>query len=123
VELSPELSATAAANLAASRHRLRCPDVELVTADATEWEVPTDLTVAYLYNPFRGEVFSRAMERLADMVDRRAAPLRVIYVNAVEHERLMATGRATELPPPPPRLVKLAGFSRGAVRRYELRTQ
>lgn len=121
VEFSSELTAIAGANLARQQQRLRCPHVELVTADVLQWEVPADLTVAYLYNPFRGEIFSRAIERLADAVDRRGGPLRLIYVNAVEHERVMATGRAVELPPPPAPLLKLAGLSSGQLRRYELR--
>ena len=37
VEISPELSATARANVDQMRTRLACPDVEIVTADATRF--------------------------------------------------------------------------------------
>jgi SAM-dependent methyltransferase len=121
VERSPELNAIAAENLRAVRHRLRCPDVELVTADALEWDIPPDITIVYMYNPFRGEVFSRVIERLVDVVDSRGRGLRIIYMNPQDHERLMGTGRVVEVAPPSALLMRVAGLPRRLVRRYELR--
>lgn len=121
VELSPDLTAQARANVERSRRRLRCPDVELVTCDALAWEPPADLTIAYLFHPFPGEVFSQLVRRLAAFVDARGRPLRIVYVNPVEHERVMACGQAIELPPPSRWLGRVGGLSRGALRRYELR--
>lgn len=123
VELSDELTEVAAANLRISRDQLRCPHVELVTADASEWMPPDDLTIAYLYNPFRRQTFSRVMERLFEGVDRTGRPLRLIYLRPHEHERLMRTGRAVELPPPSRLRLRLAGIPLGWVRRYELRPE
>ena len=121
VEYSAELTAIARRNLAANRHRLRCRDVELVTCDVTRWSPPDDLTIAYLFNPFSGSVFSAALQRLVELVDRRGTPLRIIYVNAKEHDRVMATGRAIETAPPSRLRTRLAGLPDGWVRRYELR--
>lgn len=93
VELSPELQEVAAANVAARRESLRCRDVELVTADATQFVVPDDVTVVYLYNPFRGEVFASVVERLLESLDRAPRPLRVIYRTPLEEETLLRSGR------------------------------
>lgn len=120
VELSPELSALARRNIERNRSRLRCPDVTVEVCDAIEWEVPRDLSVAYLFNPCNGDVFARLLDRLVEAVARRGRPLRLIYVNPVEHERVMASGYTRELPGPSRRLARVAGISPGALRRYEL---
>jgi len=93
VELSSELSAVARPNIERHRRRPRCPDVEMVTGDVLDFEIPDDLTHAFLYNPFRGQLFATVVERLLASFDRRPRRLRIIYRNPTEHERLIATGR------------------------------
>src|SRR5437867_9744786 len=51
VELSAELNRTAQENLQNARRHLTCPDVELVTADATMYRIPPEVTVIYFFNP------------------------------------------------------------------------
>jgi Histone methylation protein DOT1 len=93
VEVSQELNDVARANLERNRARLRCEDFELVTADALEYEVPDDVTVVFLNNPFIGEVFERAIGRVVDSLDRRPRRMRIVYRHPLEHEAVMATGR------------------------------
>lgn len=93
LELSPELNELAKANLEQDRERLRCQDVELVTADVLEYEPPDDVTIAYLYNPFRGPIFAAAIERLIASFDRNPRHMRIVYLNPIEHDQLIATGR------------------------------
>lgn len=93
VELAPQLHRYAAANIDRNRHLLRCRDVRLVHSDVLDFAIPDDVTVVYLYNPFTGRTFSTVVERLLASVDRRPRRLRIVYVNPVEHDRLMATGR------------------------------
>jgi predicted RNA methylase len=93
VELSPELTRIARSNLAASRGRLRCQDVQLVTADVTSFEMPDDVTVVYLCNPFGGEVFTAALDAMIASVDRAPRRVRISYSIPREHDRLMASGR------------------------------
>jgi hypothetical protein len=112
VELAESLAAIARANVEASRPRLRCRDVEVVTADIVDYDVPDDATVAYLYNPFRGAVFDALVAKLVASVDRRPRRLRLIYRTPLEHDRLVATGRF--------RLERTVGGGRGALHRYAL---
>jgi hypothetical protein len=112
VELADSLAAIARANVEASRQRLRCQDVHVVTADIVDYDVPDDATVAYLYNPFRGAVFDALVAKLLASVERRPRRLRLIYRTPYEHERLMATGRF--------RLARAAGGGRGALHLYVL---
>ncbi len=92
VELSPELAAVAQENLDRNRHKFRARDVRVVACNVLEYEIPDDLTIAYLYNPFQGEVFQTFVDRLVESVQRRPRRLRVIYLNALEEQRLLDAG-------------------------------
>jgi len=120
VELSRKLNDIAIDNLRRFKRPLRCTDVECVNADATEWVAPQDLTIAYMFNPFKGDVFSTVVSRLIDLVDRRGRPLQVIYANPVEHERLMQTGRVRQLPARIPFPYRLLGIPNDWVRHYQI---
>ncbi|MEX1140860.1 MAG: methyltransferase domain-containing protein [Thermoleophilaceae bacterium] len=93
VELAEGLTETARRNVERNRTRLRCKDVELIAADATAYELPDDVTVVFLYNPFGGELFERVIANVVASLDRRPRRLRVIYKNPIEHERILGTGR------------------------------
>jgi len=95
VEVSEEMTARARENLARNRGQVRARAVELVTADALTWTLPDDLSVAYLYCPFTGDVFDAVIRRLITSVDEHPRPLRVVYNYPVEHARLLATGRVS----------------------------
>jgi SAM-dependent methyltransferase len=95
VELSPELHEVARRNVERNRRRLDSGRIELVNADALDYEIPDDLTVAYFFNPFKGDIFAGVLDRLLRSLDSNPRTLRLIYVNPVEDERVLATGRAT----------------------------
>jgi SAM-dependent methyltransferase len=97
VEVSEELTERARENVERSRAPRQSADVQLVTADAVDWHIPPDLTVAYLYSPFTGELFERVIERLLASVDEHPRPLRIVYNYPVEHNRLVRTGRVRVL--------------------------
>lgn len=93
VELSAELSEIARQNVAGTRLRLRCKDVELVSSDVLDYEIPRDVTVVFLNNPFRGETFAAVMRKLVASVDDNPREVTVIYFNPTEDEFLTSTGR------------------------------
>jgi precorrin-6B methylase 2 len=90
VELASELNAIAHANVELNKQRLRCRDVQLITADALDYDPPSDITVAFFANPFQGRTMEVVVTKLLDAVD---GPLRIVYFNPIEHEMLMGTGR------------------------------
>lgn len=94
VEIAAELNAIATRNLERARDRLVCQDVQFVTADVLEYEMPDDVTIVYFYNPFTGPIFGHAVRSVLDSLDRRPRRLRVVYRHPLEHDQLMATGRA-----------------------------
>jgi hypothetical protein len=71
---------------------LVCKDIELVTVDAAQYDIPDDVTVAYFYNPFEGQVFSDVVDRIRASLVRRPRNLRLIYVNPVMHDYLIHSG-------------------------------
>jgi SAM-dependent methyltransferase len=95
VEISPGLAEIARAGLAAGSRHHRCRDVEIVVSDATEYRVPDDLTIAYLYRPFQGETFDAVLGAIVDSMDRYPRRVRLIYVYPLKSGRsqILATGR------------------------------
>jgi SAM-dependent methyltransferase len=93
VEISPALAEIARAGLAARRHHHRCRNVEIVVSDATEFRIPDDLTIAYLFHPFENETLDAVLEGIIDSIDRRPRRVRMIYGYPVHSSRVLATGR------------------------------
>ncbi len=79
IEIDPELAVEARRNLERARPRLRCRDVDVVTGDAARWQVPDDVTYAYFYIPFTGEVARAAVANLVASLDRTPRRLRIIH--------------------------------------------
>jgi hypothetical protein len=93
VEMSPAMHERAVENVRRGRYPRRCGEIDLVCADVLEYEIPDDATVFFLYNPFRGEVFSAAIERIVASHDCAPREVRILYVNPLEDELLIASGR------------------------------
>lgn len=96
VEQNGAMTEIARANVEASRRRLVCHDVELVTADALDWPIPDDLTVVYFFCPFPEEPLARFLERLLESLDRSPREIRLIYnfSTSGNRETIMRSGRA-----------------------------
>jgi SAM-dependent methyltransferase len=93
VEIAPDLAEIARAALAARSSRHRCHDVEIVVADATEFAVPDDLTIAYLFDPFGGKTLDAVLGNIIDSLDRRPRRIRLIYVHPTAAHQILATKR------------------------------
>lgn len=116
LEISEELNRIARANLKA-----RGVDrFELITGDIVEADLPDDVTVAYAYNPVRGELFGKLAEKLIASVDRAPRRVRFIYNCALEHRTLEATGRFTPVRTIPAFRPTPAWARKLAIRVYEL---
>jgi hypothetical protein len=92
VELSQELTEIAQRNIDHARAKLKCRNIELVYSDVLEYDIPDDVTVAYFYNPFEGDVFAAVIDKLVASLKRRPRVLRVIYANPREEAVLMRAG-------------------------------
>jgi hypothetical protein len=92
VELSERVHAIAQENLARTAPKLRAREVELVCANVLDYEIPDDVTVAYICNPFDGPIFAAVVEQLVASVRRNPRRLRLVYLNPVEERMLLDAG-------------------------------
>jgi predicted RNA methylase len=93
VEISPHLADIARRNIDTVRHRLRCSEVEVITADASAIAIPDDMAVAYLAHPFNGPTFERFVDLLIGSLERRPRRVRVIYSVPECESLLLGSGR------------------------------
>jgi SAM-dependent methyltransferase len=97
VEAIPELADAASALLTSNEHRLRGCSWDVVRADAAKYDVPDDVTVAYLFDPFTGPAFQAALAQLEASVDRRPRLVRLIYLAPTEIDSLLRLERVVPL--------------------------
>ena len=107
VELSTELIAIARRNLERVLPALLCRNIELVNKDVLHYEIPDEVTIAYFYNPFEGEIFAAVVDKLVASIRRRPRVLRIIYCSPREEGTLLAAGA---------RVVKIVGGMRPTAR-------
>jgi Histone methylation protein DOT1 len=96
IELDEQLHAGAEANLARWNGRRLCGEVDLLQADATEYEVPDDVTVIFFGNPFVGAVFEKVIGKVQESLDRNPRELAVLYYHPRMHETLINAGFSLE---------------------------
>ena len=69
--------------------------MQLVNCDVLDYQIPGDLTVAFLFNPFKGDIFKSLIDNILRSIDECPRFVRLIYVNFYEEESLLATKRAS----------------------------
>jgi SAM-dependent methyltransferase len=94
IDIVPGFTQVARETIARGRSRLRCPEIEVVTGDVIEYEIPDNLTVVYMFDLLRDHIFDALIGKLIASVDRNPRRLRLIYYFPVEGGRLERTGRA-----------------------------
>jgi SAM-dependent methyltransferase len=92
VEISGELAEAARANLAGLGRRTRAHRTLVVTADATEYVVPDDVTHIYLFNSFGGEILRTVMGNIRASLARRPRRVRLYYSNPLFEEAILEGG-------------------------------
>jgi SAM-dependent methyltransferase len=93
VEISPELAAFARRLAAAHRHEYRCRNVEIIVGDAAHFAVPDDVTIGFMFDPFRGQTLNAVLRNLIASIDRHPRRVHLIYVNPRQGDQFLATGR------------------------------
>jgi hypothetical protein len=96
VELDKQLLVSAEANLARWNGRTLCHNVELIQADATEYEVPDDVTIIFFGNPFVGAIFEKVAGKIQESLARNPRELAILYYHPRMHETLINAGFSLE---------------------------
>jgi SAM-dependent methyltransferase len=92
IEKSAALCATAEANVARVKSRLKC-DVQIVNSDARVFAIPDETTVIYMFNPFTGSILSSAMERIEASLARAPRRLTILYILPERQEDPFASAK------------------------------
>jgi SAM-dependent methyltransferase len=93
VEISQELAQFAERLVAAHWHEYRCHNIEIAVRDAAQFEVPDDMTLAFMFDPFRGRTMDDVLRNVIVSIDRNPRRVTLIYVNPTQGDRVLATGR------------------------------
>ena len=90
VEVVPELADIARGNVHRSKRKHRCQLVDVVVADAATYEVPADVTVICLFNPFTGKILSAVQEQIYSSLLKKPRKLFLFYMNPLTDEDTFA---------------------------------
>jgi SAM-dependent methyltransferase len=91
VEMSADLNRVAAENVRCYRGGELRP-IDLVDQDVLDWEIPDDVSVLFLYNPFSGSVFERFISNMRQSLLDRPRAFRIIYVSPYMHQMVIDAG-------------------------------
>jgi SAM-dependent methyltransferase len=80
IDFAKELCEACEANLERVRVTWRCGQVKILNTDATEFDLPNEPCVVYIYNSFRGPVLAAALERIRNSVENFPRHVRIAYV-------------------------------------------
>lgn len=104
VELSEQLHSVAEQNIRTFCGQRRCPVVESICCDATQFQFPSDPLVLYLFNPFSQTILSRVVDNLTASLTEAPRRVIVIYYNPLhagvfeESERFLECTSKFSLP-------------------------
>lgn len=75
------------------RDRLACRNVDLITSDVVEYEIPNDMTYAY---SFFGEIFRAVVDRIVTSIERNPRRVTIIFTVPKRISGVEATGPELE---------------------------
>ncbi len=79
IELNADLYHDSIKQIERAKKHFRTPDVSIVQADATVFEYPIDMSIAFFWNPFVGEILEHVLEKIRMSHQQNPRPLTLIY--------------------------------------------
>jgi len=89
VEFSATLCGEATENIDAAAARLHCSNIVIENSNAEEFELPDDVTVVFMFNPFTGTVLQETLKQIEASLDRSDRDLTILYVLPVGQDDLL----------------------------------
>jgi len=84
IEFAPQLAEAARKNIASYRgNRRRCLDIEVVTADATVYELAPEPQILYFYSPFAPVILNQVIDKIEDSWQKAPRELLVLFSGIV----------------------------------------
>jgi predicted RNA methylase len=88
VEISETLLTSAQSNLARMRHR-KTQHVELIHADAAAFDVPGEVNLIHIFNPFVGTTLQRVIRNIHASNQEHPRKIYIIYFNNDHFDRML----------------------------------
>lgn len=83
IEFARQLHVQAEKNLHTFRHHNKnTPAIRSIEADATEFELPNNVCLVYLFNPFAESVLRQVLQRVTERLERSEEPVYIMYSQA-----------------------------------------
>lgn len=83
IEFARQLHDQAEENLRKFRHHNKnIPAIRSIEADATEFELPNNICLVYLFNPFAESVLRQVLQRVNERLERSKEPVYIMYSQA-----------------------------------------
>ncbi len=90
IEFAKELIEAALKNLSLWRPEKKCGSIELLWADALEFEIPESPCVLYFGHPFGAVMLSRVLEKARETLKTCPRDMIILYLNPEHHEAILA---------------------------------
>lgn len=90
VEISKELCEVAKKNIQQARRKLKCQNIQIVKADATQYRFSHEVTVCFFFNPFRGEILRQVFKNIKKSLEAVPRQLTIIYCHAPDEWEIEA---------------------------------
>ncbi len=85
IELNSDLYRDSLRQIEKAKKHFRTLDVSIVQADATTFDYPKDMSVAFFWNPFIGEILEQVLEKIRLSHQHNPRPLTLIYSIPFSH--------------------------------------
>jgi hypothetical protein len=79
VEFISSFANIARENTKKATTKIRCGQIEIVTADATQYVLHDDINFIHLFNPFTGQILSKVMNNIMESLTRSPRVLTLLY--------------------------------------------
>ena len=87
IEFSETLARVGQQNIRTYSKAPKCLDVQYVCADATQFNLPHQPSVLYLFNPFQGKLMDRMIDNITNSLRQNPRDLWIVYVNPWENRK------------------------------------
>jgi hypothetical protein len=98
VEFSPDLARIGEQNVANyGSETQECKDIVMLRMDATQFRLPVEKIVLYMYNPFKKRVMAAVLKNLEESLRSSPREVFVVYYNPVFSRLLREAGYLKEI--------------------------
>ena len=98
VEFSPILHQIAQKNISVYKNRIqKCFDIESVSMDVCDYQVPSEDLVCYFYDPFQENVMAKVLENIRKSSTNESRKVVIIYFNPLASKVIERNGYARQM--------------------------